>query len=192
MRWDGESGGWGRGCWWAADASRRLPRCKRRFGKVTPSRVVPPWLSGAGSDAGHLAQVVTLPLPPRGRGLSRWRVWASSGRRGGERGFGPGPNPHGGIARHCWGRRWPPVASSSRSGFCRKVQPPFSIPRRRLEGPTLVAMWWPAMLGFSVGNTSSSFIHGGLVNVFMEMWSVCSWRCGQCVHGDLASVFMEI
>lgn len=131
----------------------RLPRCERSPGKVKPSRGVPRGAAGAGNAAGGLAQGVTLPLPPRGRGPAWWRVWTSSGRRRGERGFGSAPNLQGGgeaLGCRSQGHRWPPVASSSRweglTTFQRRVKEVW-LGGSHVGGPAAVVGWARCLLG---------------------------------------------
>ena len=158
----------------------------------------PPWLSGAGSDAGDLAQVVTLPLPPRGSGPARWRAWALSGRHGGERSFGPGPNPRGGGGAIAPSSLGPPVAtgdfqlslSISREGLTTFQHP---VKEVRLGGFHVGGhqLWWAATAGSSTGNSSSSIMRGGLGNVSVEGGTMCPWRAGQRVRGGLGDVSVE-
>lgn len=147
-----------------------------------------------------------LPLPPRGQDLMHWRVWALSSHCGGERGFGPGPNPQGGggmAVHHCWDQRWPLVASRSSLSHSHKEVRAFGVSESYkgfgLEGPRLVAIrcgglpQWalttphhPSGQGAFLG--SGQRVHGGPVNVSMEIWSTCPWRSSQRVLGGLLNL----
>lgn len=135
-----------------------------------------------------------------------WRVWALSSHCGGERGFGPGPNPQGGggmAVHHCWDQRWPLVASRSSLSLSHKEVRAFGVSESYrgfgLEGPRLVAIrcggppQWalttphhPSGQGAFLG--SGQHVHGGPVNVSMEVQSRCPQRSGQRVLGGLLNL----